>query len=477
LVVEELADRLIKEHSKVFWRNELHSPLPGFPLYADFPQSQEARDVQKTTFPLDIDPAQAESLGGTDEREAWMLACYFVLMHRLTNDKDLLVGLKSSRGNVLPLRAVCRDHDTFSQLYAQIRTKRERAFAHDIPYADIERLSGQKLTFQTIYGEDSRSEDSCPNWHVQEADAHWTLQISYRRNRIQEQPVERFAGYFKHIVAAALRQPEMPIGHIHLLTPAGRKTCFAPNDSDKELPAATTVTDDTDKEMPASTTVTEMFAAVVQRFSGRIALSASGHQITYGQLDLLSNRVASMLLAKGMSKGQFVSVYMERTMETVVSLLGILKAGGVCVHLDPGQPEERNAYIMADAKPDFVLTKTGYAAGLEALLGVRYREKQILFFDENLFVYAKAAPAVSVEAHDAAYKIYPSGSSGNPKGALISHKGAVNLCMGIKSLLDLNEEDILLQNAAFSFGASVFDLLGFMANGSGLKLLSDEKSS
>ena len=111
-----------------------------------------------------------------------------------------------------------------------------------------------------------------------------------------------------------------------------------------------------------NTTIPDVFYQAAQQFAERIALSFKNGKMTYHQLNEQSNQVAHMLIANGLQKGNYVAIVMERSKETIISLLGVLKAGGVYVPIDPSYPKERCQYLLNDTGAPFILTKNEHTA-------------------------------------------------------------------------------------------------------------------
>ncbi|MBP1996330.1 non-ribosomal peptide synthetase family protein [Paenibacillus eucommiae] len=452
---------MLTEQNKEYWLTELQAPLPVFDIYTDFPKHSAIREVSSETYVLDIDTAKANSFCGAYNMNTWMLASYFAFLFRMTNEKDMIVGVKSQEGKLNPIRVVYKSEDTFKQLYEQITGKLERMNTSDTSLADIEYITGHSNIFQTIYGEDSTDENSRLNWFVTVEHNQWILKISYCTNLFKEQTIQKYVRHFKLIVDSALDNINIAIDSIAILT--------------EEDVDAYSILNNTAREMPAESNIVDMFAAVAKSFPQRTALSTDHRQLTYEQLDRLSNKVAHMLVEKGLRKGQFVSIFMERSIDVIISLMGVLKAGGAYVPLDPEHPDDRNAYIISDTQSHFILTNENFTSKLAAFLDHVSMEKQVFQMDKQLDLYSEEACYIQIEADDLAYVIYTSGSTGRPKGALIAHKGVVNLSMATRTSLNLNEEDIFLQYSTFSFDASVYDIFGSLSSGSRLHLLSNEQ--
>ena len=127
-------------------------------------------------------------------------------------------------------------------------------------------------------------------------------------------------------------------------------------------------------------TILKEFNGVVARFENSVAIKEGKKSITYKELNEESNKIANYLKEKGLQKGEFVSIYLKRSMETVISILGIIKAGGVYVPLDPTHPVERNKYIINDTKSTNVITSESL---LDRITGLVAENTNILLM-ENL---------------------------------------------------------------------------------------------
>ncbi|HVR07420.1 MAG TPA: amino acid adenylation domain-containing protein, partial [Thermoanaerobaculia bacterium] len=189
-----------------------------------------------------------------------------------------------------------------------------------------------------------------------------------------------------------------------------------------------------------------------------------GSGLTYRQLDEASNRLAHWLRAHGVAAESVVGVLLERSLEMMVALLGVLKAGGAYLPLDPSYPAERLRFFVADAAPALVLSASGLAARVPA--GPRLA---LLDADWPEIAAASAAPPAPAAGPDnLAYVIYTSGSTGRPKGAMNSHRGIVNRILWMQAAYRLDAGDRVLQKTPFSFDVSVWELFWPLALGARL---------
>ncbi|MCL6456863.1 MAG: amino acid adenylation domain-containing protein [Gorillibacterium sp.] len=452
---------LLNEKNVKYWADKLHSPFPEFSLLAHDQLPASESMIGKESFTLSIEPQAMDALSKRLNKEIFMLSVYCVFLYRMTHEEDMVIGICSQEGELLPLRMTCADNDTFAQVYQRVADLLEQAQAHPLAFADIERLIEHSLTIRMVYGKDRIHENTWINWAVEESQGQWTVDIAYLNNRYDKRSIVGFFNRFQGIVTALVNRIDVAIGSIDMSCEEDRDRYTALNDTTMKL--------------PDGLTLVERFSAIVSEYSNQIALSTEDKSLSYQQLDALSNRVAHLLQENGLHKGDFVTIFMERSIETVISLLGVIKAGGAYIPLDPGHPEERNGFIIEDSATRIILTKAEHFSKVTSLLGDKLTTMQIFQVDQQLTAYSDKPCLNLAEPNDTAYVIYTSGSTGKPKGALVAHKGVVNLALALKQVLKLTDNEIILQYSTFSFDASVCDLFSALLNGSRLHLLSDEE--
>lgn len=197
----------------------------------------------------------------------------------------------------------------------------------------------------------------------------------------------------------------------------------------------------------------QLFERAVERHSDSVALVFEGETLSYRQLNSRANRLARFLLKRGLQKGDFVGVGLERSFDLIAAILGIIKAGGVYVPLDPALPSARLDYMVKDCEAKLVLTTTRQQSKFqgELVILVDEREAEIGGFDDS-------NTAVPIISEDLCYMIYTSGSTGNPKGALNQHRGIVNHFRFMAREYGLNESDGTLQKTPIGFDASLLEI-------------------
>ncbi len=220
--------------------------------------------------------------------------------------------------------------------------------------------------------------------------------------------------------------------------------------------------DETQADYPQHQCIQELVEAQVKLTPDAVAVMFEERRLTYSELNIRANQLAHYLRKRGVGPGTLVGIYLERSMEMVVGVLGVLKAGGTYVPLDPEYPRARLAYMIEDTGARLLLTQERLLKNSLDYVG----EVLCLNRDHRLFEGEEEAnPEVVTGPEDLAYVVYTSGSTGKPKGVLSSHQGVVNYLTFIIKNYDLKSSDIVLQIASLSFDASVRDLIGPLTAG------------
>ena len=215
------------------------------------------------------------------------------------------------------------------------------------------------------------------------------------------------------------------------------------------------------------TPVTEAFRQWADKSPDAVAVSSGTHHLTYAELDEWSDHLGRVLVHNGVRPGDRVVVCLERSLELIAALLGVLKAGAAYVPVDPREPERRLSRILEDVQGSAALCGPGTAAGFTA------RAMYVLHpADPPYDAELDAVELPAVGARDLAYLMYTSGSTGMPKAVMVVHSSITNLVIE-PSYVDLGPDDQLLQLAPVAFDAATFEIWGALLNGCRLVLAPD----
>src|SRR5439155_8810418 len=198
-----------------------------------------------------------------------------------------------------------------------------------------------------------------------------------------------------------------------------------------------------------------MFQAIAAGDPDRIAIEGAGRVLTYGELNARANQLANHLIASGVTTEELVGIYLERSPDLVVGLLGILKAGAAYVPLDPSFPPERVAYMMEDAGISHVVTQSNLLATLP-----RGERRFFCVDSDGLAVRRESAsdPGLPMQASNLAYTIYTSGSSGKPKGVMIEHRSLVNCLTAMQREPGFGEHEVMVAVTTISFDIAALEI-------------------
>ncbi|MFC5336873.1 non-ribosomal peptide synthetase, partial [Mycobacterium branderi] len=210
-----------------------------------------------------------------------------------------------------------------------------------------------------------------------------------------------------------------------------------------------------------------LFAEQVARAPEAVAISCQGRSVTYRELDEASNRLAHLLVGRGVGAGRCVALLLPRSVEAVVAVLAVLKAGAAYVPVDPGVPVARLRFVLGDAGPVAAITTAELAGRLDGC-GVAVIDVD----DPGLGAQPGWAPAAP-GADEVAYVIYTSGTTGVPKGVAVTHRSVVGLLESIGGELELSAGQVWSQCHSLAFDFSVWEIFGALLHGGRLVVVPD----
>lgn len=211
--------------------------------------------------------------------------------------------------------------------------------------------------------------------------------------------------------------------------------------------------------------IQEIIDIVWKRNSENTAVILNDMEITYGELYKKSNQLANLLRNQGVMTNEPVAVLAERSIEMIISIFGIIRAGGVYVPIDPSYPDERIRYILEDCNPRIIVEyKSGFIT-----------DREIISIDNHIWEETDICSITINRPDDLIYIIYTSGTTGAPKGVLIEQRGIVSLCTCLGKEYGINPNDNILQFASISFDSSVWEIFMTLLNGATLCLIPEEQ--
>ena len=267
--------------------------------------------------------------------------------------------------------------------------------------------------------------------------------------------IERHGGYLEAALRALVADGGRRVGQVELLSPSERKLLLE-------------TWNETAASYPRERCIHELFEEQVGRAPEALALVQGEEELSYGELNRRANRLAHRLIEKGVEPGDCVATLLERGLWLVVAELGILKAGGVYVPLDPEAPALRRAWMVGDCGARLVVASRGDAVAREWVSAER--NEPVLWVDES----SEEGPAptdlaLRLSGKSAAYVMYTSGSTGTPKGVVVPHGAVVNLARSESARIV--REDRIAYTANASFDASTFEVWSGLLNGASVVIV------
>jgi amino acid adenylation domain-containing protein len=423
-----------------------------------------------------------------------LAAAFNVLLARHAGQDDICIGTAIANRNrsetedligffvnSLVLRTRVDDDASFAALLAQVRSTTLDAYTHqDLPFEQlVEVLQPARHTshaplFQVmLILQNTRSETfELPGLVIapgpgSRSTARFDLTLEaietahelecvfeYNTDLFDKATIERMADHFLCLLDAVAAAPATRVADLPLLAEAERAQLLA-DWNDTSL----------DWNGPAS--VHALFEAQVRANPHACAAVFINERLSYAELNERANRLAHYLRGRGVGPDVAVAVHLERSLALPVALLGVLKAGGAYLPIDPGHPQERVAFMLADVRPVLVLTEQHLLATLPA------DAPPALCLDSQWSLVAHESatdPAALAGPDHLAYIIYTSGSTGRPKGVAIAHGGIVNRMLWMQQAYQLTPADRVLQKTPFGFDVSVWEFFWTFATGAALIL-------
>lgn len=433
----------------------------------------------------------AESLFFTKTKDASLLnifvALLFAFIHRSTGIQDLSIAIPfHNRSNekfretigllmeMLIFRVSIEPTDTFSSLIKKVTLEALETLKYrNYPMANTlsKRVYEVYLNFMTpvfsdFLGADvnvadkyrGHDEDSLA---IQIQDYEGTgslkMQFDFHGDVFRIDDEKRSLDHFERILDAFLENPDQKLNQVDLLSLEEREQVLsAPND--------------TGAYFPESATIIELFEEQVQKTPENTAVSRAGDLITYAELNSKANQVAHRLRAQSMLPDDRVGLYIDRSIEMLIGLLGILKAGAAYLPIDPTFPLPRIDFILQDSGANIVLTHSSLKSNLAN------KKLTVLCLDDwgNFSPESVENPSMTVGPENLAYVIYTSGSTGKPKGVMIEHRSLVNFTHWAREAWSLEEQDRVLQFTSLSWDAHIEEIFPTLSSGAAIVLRTPE---
>jgi amino acid adenylation domain-containing protein len=490
----------VLERQLRYWREQLAGAPPSLELPTDR-QRPAVASFRGGLVPVRIAPETVRKMMQLAREESAtlfmvLMSTYQLLLSRWSGQNDVVVGTpidgrrqREVEGligffvNTLAFRTDVSGAPTFRQLLRRVRETALGAFAHqDLPFerlvADLQPvrdLSRQPIFQAWLVLEQASGPQVSRATNLQLkpiAAAHTVAKFDlslglletelglvgsfeFATDLFERSTIERLARTFDILLSGALADVDRPVSYLPMLSDTDAKEVLVEWNS-------------TSVERSRQVLVHELIAQQSARTPNGTAVLSERGQLTYQELDRRSNQLANHLISLGVGPDSLVGICLERSPELIISILGILKAGGAFLPLDASYPTERLGYMLDDANLSVLVVQQS----VEDILPAQHWAR-VVSVDEDWTAIAEqseAQPPCRITAENLAYCIYTSGSTGRPKGVLISHGALANHMLWMSAAFPLGSDDVLLQKTPVSFDASIWEILAPLMSGARLAM-------
>lgn len=422
------------EQEKDYWLRKLSGELVMASLPLDFKRPKGFISVRSSvSFAIDREiQERLFKVCGANEALAFtmLLTALKILLYKDIAIEDPIVGTTiheqhtklSSLNKVLVLRDRVRDEMTIKELLLEVKSTLAEAYAHqNYPFDRILSLLSVKtpknqaplFSVAAVLENINKKENLKHSKHdltfvFSISNGNVSSTIEYNPSLFLPATIELLAEHYQKVLRTALETPDAKIANVTLLSEAQQQEVIYAFNA-------------TQTDYPKDTTIHRLFEKQAAESPEKTAAVFHGQSLSYAELNSRANQIARRLQTIGVGPGSYAAVLLDHSLETVISLLGILKAGAAYVPLDPNHPEQRLAFTLKDAEAAVLLTERR----LQGI--VEFPAERVICLDEFEWTEEFVANLeVTVEPENLAYVIYTSGSTGKPKGVKVQHQSLVN---------------------------------------------------
>ena len=484
-----------------YWKHQLTGAPGSLDLPTDHPRpAMQTYNGANLILPLSKKLTQALHKLSRDESVTLfmtLLATFQVLLFRYSGQEDIVVGIPIANrtrpeleeligffANTLALRADLSGNPTFRELLSKVKEVALGAYANqDMPFEKLveelrpERSLSHNPIFQVLFSLQNAAGRTfqLKGLELSQLDSHSGMAKFDLSLFMQEGPeglvgraefntdlfdsltIARMLGHFRVLLEAIVENPGIRLRQLPLLTTAERYQLV-------------TEWNRTERAFPADRCLHQLFEAQAESRPDRVAVTFGKQQLTYRELNERANQVAHLLIQQGVGPGSLVGIYVERSPEMMIGLLGIQKSGAAYVPLDPAYPKERLRLTVEDSKIRVLLSEQALLAGMPQHSATVFCLDDWSNFEDE----SKSNPGVRSRPEDLVYVIFTSGSTGRPKGVQVPHRAVVNLLTFMQQELGIGDHDVIPALASFAFDMCIPELYLPLIAGGKLVIVSRE---
>lgn len=409
---------------------------------------------------------------------AFLVCCVNILLNRYTDDDDIIIGMPTFKqdfsakyiNNILALRNHIDNNKTFKEVLFSVRDVISEASENqNVPIntimdlLDIKNADKGLPLFRTIVLMTNIHKRSDIDGLMADMSFLFTMgddgidaELEYNMNLYKEETARRLLAHLSNLIDVVVIKPNIKISEIDII-------------SDEEMNQILYKFNDTGTYCYRRETIQEIFEKQAEKSPNSIAAVYNDKYLTYEELNRKSNQLARVLREKGVTRDSIVGILSERSLEMLVSILAVIKAGGAYMPIGADFPDERISYMLQDSRAGFLLTNI-HNRDLNSF------DAEVLYIDDESIYTGDAANPEAINApEDLVYVMYTSGSAGRPKGVMIEHHSLVNRLNWMHKNYPVSKEGAVLQKTPYTFDVSVWEMFLWMWGGARLCFLEPGK--
>ncbi|WP_353929455.1 amino acid adenylation domain-containing protein [Okeanomitos corallinicola TIOX110] len=487
-----------------YWQQQLAEVSPLLELPTDHPRPSVQSFRGRSEF-LQIDRDLTQKLKHLSQESGTtmfmtLLTVFALLLSRYSGKEDIVIGSAIANRNrreiepligffvnTLALRTNLQGNPTFKELLQRVKQVTLDAYDHqDLPFEKLvdelglERSLAYHPLFQVAFGLQTGTQEkleipglTLTRFEWENTTTLFDLSLIFREtpqgligeweyatDLFDQETIQRMLGHFEVLIKTIIDQPNQKINNISLLI-------------EKEIQQLQ-IWNQTQTKYPQNKTLVDLFTEQVNKNPNNLAVVFESQSLTYQQLNEKSNQLANYLIENYQIQADtLIGISVERSLEMIIGVLGILKAGAAYVPIDPNYPQERIKFMLADSGISVLLTQSFLLDKLPLL----DNSIEVFCLDDSSRKDAKTQRKTQseirkneIKPNNLAYVIYTSGSTGKPKGVMIEHQAIVNLALAWTETFKIQNHSRLLQFGSFSFDLSIGEISTALVSGACLYL-------
>ncbi|UAA39976.1 amino acid adenylation domain-containing protein [Paraneptunicella aestuarii] len=506
--VDWLDKRSVKQ-GRAFWKDQLASVEAATPLPLVTESARNARVageyLKHSVLLSESETEQLQQLARKTHTTVNVIvqACWSLLLSAYSGQQQVvfgattsgrpaeLVGVEEMVGlfiNTIPVVIDVDAQQTVGEWLQQIHALMTEREAHsDVPLVEILRQSPVKQgLFDSLLVFENYPIDEAIGQRVNEASigietvnsfegtnygisllvnmaAQLAVNFEVQAGLLTQQSIEQIARHMKQLLLDMVNRAQEPVSKVVMLS----------SDDFRHLAAGI---HSEPVQFDRDATIYQQFEAQAAKTPQAIALVYESQSLTYKELNARANQLAHYLIAQGVQADERVALFMERSLEMVIAMLAVVKAGGAYLPIDPDFPDARIAYMLEDSGARILLTQSHLQAKVAKIIDESIDSSkadiQMLALDEQSRIWSDLQThnpqREGITSQNLAYVIYTSGSTGNPKGVMLSHQALVNRIDWMHREYGCSAQDIILQKTPYSFDVSVWEFFWPLIKGAKL---------